>query len=271
MRRFISFIVIFISIVSLILFPIGVHYKNMLYNYSFDEILTYEDLFFSVDSSQYSIYGIGSYDIYADRLIEKELNIISGEPPHSNTEESYVRKGVELYPEFLIKNRNDILSKCTFKKVSNSKSILLSFLFNRLNNITTIRINKGYLSPKLNDGRFTKEILQDILDKGNGITNAGVFHLFDKTYLMADYTIFSNVDVNEYSYKGDAIIKKFVFEILPSETTDELVEIKYSSQASYVDSYKTVPIKSWNILLIFVVYVSLRKWLTKTSTINHNQ
>ncbi len=269
MNKVISTIALFVLVVSLVFVPIGLQYKDMSYHFSFDEISEYEDLFFEVDLHQYniygtgSIYGIGSYDMYADRLIEKELSTNLGVPPYSDTEKSYERKGVEIYPEFLIQNRNDILSECSFEKISLVKSFLLSFLFNRLNNVTTVRINEGYLSPEINDGRFSEDIIRDFLSQGSGIINAGVFHLFDKTYLMADYAFFNEIDVEKYSYKDDVKTKKCVFEIIPSEVAEEIVEIKYSSQASYGDSYKAVPISIWSIVTIFAVFILLKKRVKK--------
>lgn len=266
MKKNVLMTLLFVLFVSLMLATIGTHYIKMSYDFEFDETSKYEDLFFISDHNQYDIYGIGSYDIYADRLIEKELSKISDEVPHSDTKERYEKKHIEIYPEFLIENRNEILSKCSFKKLSFGKSFLLSFLFNYLNNVTTIRIHEGYLSSELNDKRFSIDILQDFLDKGNGVINAGVFCLSKKTYLMTDYVFFSGTDADDYNYENDTTIKKCVFEILPSEETEELVEIKHSSQASFGDSYKSVPIGVWSIVIIIAMLL-----LSKSISISKKQ
>lgn len=248
-------IIIVLVFVVLLLLPICNHYGKMSYSFDFAEILKYEDIFFETNNSNYGVYGIGSYDIYADRLIEKELNAADGEPPYSKTQKYYEKRRIEMYPEFLIENRNEILSKCSFQKVSFGKSFLLSMLFNYLNNITTIRINEGYLSQKLNNNRFSKDILQDLLDKRSGVVDAGVFYLFGKAYIMTDYIFFEETNAESFDYKKDVSIKKLVFEVIPSEEMSELVERKYSSQASFVDSYRASPIRIWNFLLLLICLI----------------
>lgn len=231
----------------------------MSYSFSFDEIIKYEDVFFETNACEYSIYGIGSYDIYTDKLIEKELNENYGVPPYSDTKAYCEKRGIEMYPEFLIDKRNELLSKCSFKIVDSIKAFGLSFMFNYLNNITTIRINSCYLESNKPKACFSIDILQDLLDKEKGIINAGIFSLFGKTYLMADFAIFDENSFENYNYKDDVSIKKIVFEILPSEEATELVDRKYSSQAGIRDSYKASPIGVWNVLLFFVGLIVVLK------------
>lgn len=249
----------FALLLSLFVIPVCVHYIDMSFSFNFDEIIEYEDIFFETNSCEYSIYGIGSYDIYTDRLIEKELNENYGEPPYSNTRANCEKRGIEIYPEFLIERRNELLSKCSFKTVNSIKAFGLSFMFNYLNNITTIRINSGYLEPDKKKACFSQDILQDLLDKEKGIINAGIFSLFGKTYMMADFAVFEENSFENYKYKDDVSIKKCVFEIIPSKEADELVVRKYSSQAGIRDSYKASPIGVWNVLLFFVGLIVVLK------------
>lgn len=139
--------------------------KKMSYSFDFPEIIKYEDIFFQTDNCDYDIYGIGSYDIYADRLIETELDADNGRPPYSASQKYYEQRSVEMYPEFLIERRNEILRECSFKLLEFKKSFALSFLFNYLSNITTAKINENYFDLESSDSRFSKDILEDFLIK----------------------------------------------------------------------------------------------------------
>lgn len=260
MRKVISVIMLFVLLISLFVVPACVHYKDMSHSFSFDEPIKYEDIFFETNACEYSIYGIGSYDIYTDRLIDKELNENHGAPPYSETREYCEKRGIEIYPEFLIEKRNELLSKCSFKMIDSIKGFGLSFLFNYPNNITTARINSRYLEANKTETRLSKNILQSLLDKEKGVINAGVFSLFGKTYLMADFAVFDESNLENYNYEDDVSVKKIVFEILPSDEAGELAERKYSSQAGVRDSYKANPIAVWNVLLfVFGLIVILKR------------
>ncbi|MDO4364419.1 MAG: hypothetical protein Q4C99_07815 [Clostridia bacterium] len=259
MNKVVSVILLFVLLISLFAIPAGIHYIDMSYPLAFDEPIKYKDIFFETNACDYSIYGIGSYDIYTDRLIEKELSVNNGELPHSETKAYCEKRGIEIYLESLIERRNEILSKCSFKMVDSDKAFGLSFLFNYLNNITTIKISDCYLEPGKDNARFSKDILQDLLDKEKGIINAGVFSLFSKTYLMADFALFDEKSFENYKYKDNVSVKKIVFEILPSEEASELVDRKYSSQAGIRDSYKASPIGVWNVLVFLVGLIVVLK------------
>ncbi len=150
------------------------------------------------------------------------------------------------------------MKKCQFKKVDTLKAFGLSFLFNYPNNITTIKLKQGYINKDLDKEYFSEDILQEMLNKGEGIISAGVYTLFGKTYLMADYIFFQNDNAENFNYRKDAVVKKCVFEISSSDEASELVEKKYSSQARLFDSYRANPI-SLIPLILFLIALLLRR------------
>ena len=259
MKKIYAFIFSCIIILNIIL-PASYHYFN---NYSsnkyvsFDKELNYHDIFFSPSKNWWKMYGIGVSDLY--------ISEYSLEHPFSDTIEFYKKKGVVFYPPSTITELNLLLNKCTFRPIDKNEAFWYSLFFNYYNNITTVKLSSFFVSEQLtyrNVVSTTKDNSDMNVENKTGdigIVNAGIYSLFDRTYLVADYAISEN-DFNDSNNVNLELIETgtTMFEIIDSDSENEIVERKHGLRTAKYDCYDSSPYSTLNIVLPIILMMISR-------------
>lgn len=263
MKKRYVFIIICIIILNIVL-PAFCHYFD---NYSgnkyiyFDKELSYQDIFFHPSTDWWKMYGIGVSDLH--------ISECSIEQPFSDTIEFYKKKGVVFFPSNNITNLNLRLKKCTFKPIDKNEAFWYSLFFNYYNNITTVKLSDFFASEQLLYNSKTEDnsdlnIEYEISDIG--IVNAGIYYLFDRTYIVADYAVSeTDLNVNDKINLDSIETRTAMFEITDSEAENEIVERKYGLRTARYDCYDSSPYSIINVILpiILIVLVCKREHLKK--------
>lgn len=220
-HKVLMFVMLIASFLSLLVFR-----YNEFGIVRFEGLVAYEDIFFENGN----LYGIGLCDKY---ISEQYFEINS----KSKIAKGYERKGAEIYPVVLIDDLNGLLDACTYEQLDRIEAYLISFLFNRFNNITTYKINNAYFDESLGDERFSYEVLQKLINEGSGAIDSGVFKLFNNTYLMVDYVYLDNVASDDFDFKKNIAVEKYVFKFIESGSAKEIVERKFSFNSGSYGAY----------------------------------
>lgn len=236
----ISIIVAIFIMISFML-PFITHYAkftNESYYIYDEEKLTFSEVFYEPKNNESEIYGIGLFDCLAADELKEDPSLIT----YYNDMETRTFEAETIVDLF------DLLRKCSFSPIKKSDSYNILCQANEQNAITSIHISldlflKG--SPY-----FSETLLEKVNEQIVGVTDATIYSINDKIYLianMASFVIYS--EYYGYEMPDFTDTSKCVFEIEQSEALTEIIERKDDFYVYEPDFYEETPINIINLVV----------------------